>query len=182
MKKSTPKTTCKPPDRPLSYAEWVKQSKPKFHWKVDVLCDRLQTVANAGLIIRTAAGLGIRSVFFLRPKFNLNTKKLNKLSRSNSRHVELKRIEKISDIDFSKYDYIVGLEYSQNSTSIYQHRLSGPTLLILGSEFNGIQLELLNLANEVYHIPLSGEQSSINVAQAFSGAMVHINAKRIKMT
>ena len=168
------------PDKPLTHAGWLEKTQPNFNWKFDLLCDRMQSAENAGLIIRTALGLGIQNIYFLSSIFKWNAKRLKKLSRSANQYVNIQSIESLSEIDLSTYSNIVSLEYSQKSKSIYSNRLEGSTLLILGSEYDGIQDYLLNLSHEVYHIPLVGEQSSINVAQAFSGAMVYFNANRIQ--
>lgn len=181
MEKAPPINTHKSRDQPLSHNEWRKLPKLTPKWEIDILCDRMQTTENAGHIIRTSAGLGVSNIYFLRPKFKWNTKKLLKLSRATTRAAQIEQIQRIAEVDISAYKHVVGLEYSRKSKSIYDHKVNGKMLLILGSEFDGIQEELLNLAGEVYHIPLVGEQSSINVAQACSGALVHINKTRLAL-
>ena len=41
-------------------------------------------------------------------------------------------------------------------------------VLILGNEVTGIDPDLLDLCDEVFHIPMRGEKKSFNVAIAFS--------------
>jgi len=168
-------------NRPLSHAEWQVLPKLSAKWEIDILCDRMVTAENAAHIIRTSAGLGASNIFFLSPKFTWNTKKLQKLSRATSRQIHIEKIDDISEINIAKYKHVVGLEYSTQSISLYNHNINGSTLLILGSEFDGIQERVLDITQEVYHIPLLGEQSSINVAQAFSGFLVHLNQTRLAL-
>ena len=47
-------------------------------------------------------------------------------------------------------------------------------MLVVGSERNGIQHEILTCADSVYHIPMYGQNSSMNVAQATSIALYEI--------
>jgi len=165
---------------PLSHSDWKKRPKQTLHWNIDVLCDRIQSPENAAHIIRTSEGLGVQNVFFLQPAFTWNKNKLRKLSRSTTDSVSVKTILDISELEPFSYKHVLALEYTQQSRSIYQNNSEGNTLLILGSEYDGIQISLLNLATKTYHIPLVGKQSSINVAQAFSGALVFLNAQRMK--
>ena len=167
-------------DYPLSHSEWKEQKKPKLKWPVDVLCDRTQIPANAGQIIRSADGLSINRVLFLRPQFSWKPKQIHKISRSALQYVDIKLIENIEEIDLSIYKNIVALEYTKQSCSIYEKEISGSTLLILGSEFDGISIPLLNKSDIKIHIPLFGKQSSLNVAQACTAAAVYLNKYRIE--
>jgi tRNA G18 (ribose-2'-O)-methylase SpoU len=45
---------------------------------------------------------------------------------------------------------------------------------VVGSERNGIENEILKCANSIYHIPMFGQNSSMNVAQATSIALYEI--------
>jgi tRNA G18 (ribose-2'-O)-methylase SpoU len=45
---------------------------------------------------------------------------------------------------------------------------SQPRLLIVGNEVTGVDPELLDLCDEVFHIPMGGVKKSFNVAIAFS--------------
>lgn len=58
---------------------------------------------------------------------------------------------------------------SLNSTSAQRE------ILIVGSEVTGVDPELLELADEVFYIPMRGEKKSFNVAMAFSIAAFALN-------
>jgi len=47
-------------------------------------------------------------------------------------------------------------------------QLSQNCVLIVGNEITGVDPELLDLAEEIFHIPMQGEKRSFNVAMAFS--------------
>ena len=168
-------------DSPLTYDEWKQLSKPGLQGEVHLLLDGLQSVENAGLILRTAAALQVEKIYFLEPAFNWESNKIKRLSRSANERIS---IEMISETDFlaveqSDYNEVIALEYTKLSASIYKYVPAFPLLLIAGSETKGISQKVLDWAGKAVHIPLFGSQSSINVACALSGALIHINQRRI---
>lgn len=42
-----------------------------------------------------------------------------------------------------------------------------PVILIIGNEVTGVDPELLDLSDSIFHIPMYGEKTSFNVAVAF---------------
>ena len=48
-------------------------------------------------------------------------------------------------------------------------------LLMVGNEITGVDPELLDLSDEIFHIPMQGEKRSFNVAMAFSIAAYQIH-------
>ena len=48
-------------------------------------------------------------------------------------------------------------------------------VLIVGNEVSGVDPELLDLSDEIFHIPMQGEKRSFNVAMAFSIAAYQIH-------
>lgn len=49
---------------------------------------------------------------------------------------------------------------------VYQAELKGPTALVMGSEENGISMELLDLCDQKVRFPMSGKIKSLNVSVA----------------
>jgi len=71
---------------------------------------------------------------------------------------------------------IISLEITSSSTDIRQLDLSKQekVCLILGSENEGINPQLLALSDKTIHIPMLGENSSINVASACAIAVFYL--------
>ena len=66
---------------------------------------------------------------------------------------------------------VYALEEDSRSLPISQfHNLQSlnSAVLIVGNEVTGVDPELLDLCDEIYHIPMRGEKKSFNVAMAFS--------------
>jgi 23S rRNA (guanosine2251-2'-O)-methyltransferase len=166
-------------DLALTYDEWKNRPQYQPKWPIDILCDRMQFKENAGQVIRSAANLGVFRIYFYQSQFQWVPSKIDKLSRSNATNIEIVQASQFSDIPFDKYSEVIALEYTHRSQSIYDSTLNGPTLLIAGSESDGIQAELLARADRALHIPLVGKQSSINVAHALTAALTYINHYRL---
>ena len=66
---------------------------------------------------------------------------------------------------------VFALEEDERALSISKFtnsRLPYPAVLIVGSEVTGVDPELLDLADEIFYIPMHGQKRSFNVANAFS--------------
>ena len=63
---------------------------------------------------------------------------------------------------------ILALEECDNSEKIKGIKQNQNIILIVGNENTGVDPELLDLCNAIYHIPMRGEKKSFNVAMAFS--------------
>ena len=64
----------------------------------------------------------------------------------------------------------MALEEHERAQSITNRTevLESNTVLIIGNEVTGVDPELLDLADEIYIIPMRGQKRSFNVANAFS--------------
>lgn len=166
-------------DLPLSYRDYRELEKPALKGEIDILLDRTIQIENAGTILRTAEGLGVRTVYFYQPVFKWNSHQLKKISRSVSTFYPYKIISNLEDIDWQKYKSVYGLEWTHQSISIYNFSSQLPCLLIAGSESSGISNELLRLTDQNLHIPLVGKQSSINLSHSVAIALSTFHRMRI---
>lgn len=168
---------------PLTYDEWKQLSKPSLKGKVHLLLDGLSSIENAGLILRSAEAAHVEKVIFLHPQFDWDKQKLKRISRSTSEQIELEVITLDDTFDkitfLAKYQQAVALEYTNISTSIYDFNCSFPLLIVVGNENRGISAALLSELDQAVHIPLFGNQSSINVSNAVTAALVWINHQRM---
>lgn len=70
--------------------------------------------------------------------------------------------------------YIVALEQTKESVSIYEWRPQFPLALIVGNEKTGVPKSLLNYCDAVIHLPMRGVKNSLNVSVAAGIAMYYI--------
>jgi tRNA G18 (ribose-2'-O)-methylase SpoU len=61
---------------------------------------------------------------------------------------------------------ILGLEQDKNSIDYREAKTSEKNLLILGSEVDGIDKDILKLCDEIIEIPMYGQKESLNVSVA----------------
>ena len=65
---------------------------------------------------------------------------------------------------------LIALEEHENSVSLEEISRYAPnrqSVLIVGNEITGVDPHLLDLCEQIYHIPMYGEKKSFNVAIAF---------------
>ena len=68
---------------------------------------------------------------------------------------------------------ITSVEVASNSIDYRQYEPKFPLCLILGREYDGVSQELLDLSDNVIHLPLLGMSNSINVSTAASVVMYY---------
>lgn len=135
-----------------------------------LLCDGLSSPANTGSLFRLADALGIKHLYFLNGTPDLNSNRLKRTSRTCEKRVAYSMVENplalITQLKNEKYS-IIGLELTTDSVALndFNSELQKIALLI-GSERNGISSELLAFADHLLHIPMRGQNSSMNVSHA----------------
>ncbi|GIX00702.1 MAG: hypothetical protein KatS3mg111_4034 [Pirellulaceae bacterium] len=65
----------------------------------------------------------------------------------------------------------VGLEQTTNSTCLYEYRYERRTVLLIGSEREGLTDKLLRLVDDTVEIPVYGQPASYNVVTATAMAV-----------
>lgn len=163
----------------LSYDEWKKLPKPTGSGEIHLLIDRMISIENAGMLLRTAEAMDVSKVVFYRPGFNKNESRLQKISRSAQSKLNVEYMEDSTALKklIAGFENTLVLEYTNRSVSIYDYTPSFPLLLIVGNEKEGVHASILEQVPDAVHIPMLGEQSSINVACATSATLVWINGQ-----
>ena len=162
----------------------LKHNNSKFKKKefsIIIITDKVVRPANLGGLIRTVDAFGVKKIIFGGENIKLNRKTFYS-SRST---------EKIVDFEFNKdsikmtHSYkkkgykVLALEITETSKPITKFKVNNDSnfVLIVGSERFGIDNNLLHLCDEVYHIQMYGQNSSMNVVQATSIGLYEITNK-----
>jgi tRNA G18 (ribose-2'-O)-methylase SpoU len=146
------------------------------------LANDIDVPTNVGSFFRIADALGVEKIYLTGKSITPPNPKIKKTSRSAEKYVQYEyqkdAIEVIKLLKESGYK-IVSLEITSTSISIEDFSMSGGEriCLILGSENKGISQKLLDASDETIHIPMLGNNSSINVANACSIATYQIIRK-----
>ena len=153
----------------------------KSVFPIVLITDKVMRPVNLGGLIRTADAFGVKKIIFGGSPVELNKKTWN-ASRATEKVVDFKQVENtLCEIkNYKEAGYrIIALEITDESVPLNKLK-NGPnqhTVLIVGSERHGITKELLELSDEVYHIEMYGQNSSMNVVQATSIALYEITNK-----
>ena len=150
-----------------------------------VIAHNLRSCNNVGSILRTAEGLGVKTVYltgytpypsekndirlpYIREKLD---KKIIKTSLGAERLVKWQHDENIFNVinHLKKNNYeILALEQNENSIELQDFKAKNKVTFILGREVEGIENDVLEIVDQIISIPMLGKKESFNVAQAMA--------------
>ena len=159
-------------------------SNTKF--PLTVVSNDLTSPLNVGSLFRLCDALGINKLYLCGETPTPPDTKINKTSRSAEKHVDYEYqanakalVTKLKKAGF----LIVSLEITSSSINLNADEFNTviknrqPICLILGAENTGVSEELLLLSDITAHIPMHGNNSSMNVISAASIACFEIISK-----
>ncbi len=159
--------------------------------KIVLIAHNLRSCHNVGSLLRTAEGLAVQSVYLtgytpypamkndsrlphLRQKID---KQIHKTSLGAEKLVtwhhqsDVKALLKQLRSDGFQ---ICALEQTPQSVEISKFQFERKIALIVGREVEGIEIEVLDLADSTIFIPMLGQKESFNVVQASAMALYHM--------
>lgn len=133
-----------------------------------ILLDRVTDVRNFGAIARTAECMGCH--FIVIPKRNsaqINDEAL-KTSAGALNHIPICRVDHLTEavqlLQKSGVQVVGATEKA--GRSIFEGEFEVPTVVVMGSEQDGISPSLLKTLDHSFKIPLRGQVNSLNVSVA----------------
>ncbi len=145
-----------------------------------ILLDQVSDVRNFGAIARSAECFGFNGIIVpYKGAARINADSV-KTSAGALLKINVSRVKSLANtikyLKDSGIRVIAVTEKTQNAC--YNAELTGPVVIVLGSEDVGISENLLHLCDEKVLIPMTGETESLNVSVAASILMYEINRKR----
>lgn len=132
-----------------------------------LLAWKLNTPENYGNLIRLAASIGCRKVYFVKGEVLPSERKIRKTAGDNYNKTDHELIDEESVFDRIPADYSwVALETVSGSENIYESKLPANMVLVVGNEKHGIETSTLARCDMLVHIPLTGSCTSLNVSHA----------------
>ena len=132
------------------------------------MLDRVTDVRNFGAIARTADAAGVDALVVQLTGHAQITGDAIKTSAGALNYLPVCRVgsmqRSIKELQLSGLQVVACTEKANDL--IYDIDLTGPTVLLMGSEENGINPELLNLCDHQVKIPMAGKIASLNVSVA----------------
>ena len=150
-----------------NFSNWKEEQKEKEKSVVLVL-DHIKDVGNFGSIIRSAAALGVDSIFVASDNQAPVNGAVFKVSAGNISKVDIVRVSNISQLvdRLKENDYwIYSLDMSEDEKSnIYKINFDKKTAIILGSEEDGVSQKILEKSDFIVSIPMENNVESMNAA------------------
>jgi 23S rRNA (guanosine2251-2'-O)-methyltransferase len=140
---------------------------------IAVLVDNIRSAWNVGSILRSADGFGFTHAYLCGITPTPENEAVTKTSLGAEDFVTwsyhkdaIKLVKGLKKTGWK----VLALEEHERAHSIASQtgNLDINTVLMIGNEVTGVDPELLELADEIYFIPMRGQKRSFNVANAFS--------------
>lgn len=155
----------------------------KRTFPITLVCDNVTNAPNIGSLFRTADAFGIEQLILCGDHIPLG-RKMTKTSRATEKSVpfviEQNTLDVVKNLKGQGYQ-IIALEITKTSISLTQAKFNQekPIAIVLGDENFGVSETLLNLTDQVIHIDMFGQNSSMNVVQATSIILYEITKQII---
>ena len=134
-----------------------------------VVCDELESPANIGGVLRLADAFGVSEVVFLGGNKKMSPR-AKSVSRGTEKYVNYRFVE---EFDFGNRDWFC-LELSSISKPVTNFKLTNAKVgVIIGNENSGVRESFLSLFPS-FHIPMYGNNSSMNVTNALSATLFRL--------
>lgn len=145
-----------------------------------LLLDEITDVRNFGAIARTAECSGADAIVIPAKGSAANNSDAVKTSAGALHHLPLCRVDNLEQtIKTLRSSGIRVIGFTEKTdNSLYNHDLSGPVALLLGSEEKGIHPRHLRLCDELVKIPMFGQIGSLNVSVSAAVGLYEVVRQR----
>jgi len=164
----------------LTHGQYKTSGK---QFPLSIIASDISSPENVGSLFRLCDALGIEKLHLCGNTATPPNNKINKTSRSTEKHIDYEQHQNTETLVAqlkSSGVFIISLEITTTSIAINSSEFIDAInkhdrfALILGSEQKGISDALLALSNQTFHIPMHGNNSSMNVISAASIACFEI--------
>jgi 23S rRNA (guanosine2251-2'-O)-methyltransferase len=164
----------------LDLSELIAKAKSACEDPVIVVAEGLNDPHNLGAIVRTAEALGAQGMVIPQRRAVGITSAVRKVAAGAleslpvARVVNLNRaLEELKEAGFWIYGTAAGV-----GQSVETIKFSGPTVLVVGGEADGLSLLIQRSCDGLVSIPLRGKTPSLNVSVATGMALYEIYRQR----
>ncbi|UZH55217.1 TrmH family RNA methyltransferase [Salinimicrobium tongyeongense] len=154
----------------------------KKQFPIVLVLDAITSPANIGSFFRLGDAFGIEKMLICESSADLQSNRLKRTARATIKNVTFEERENSEaacrELKAAGYK-IVAIEVASESIPIEKchFRAEDKIALVLGNERLGIKKELLELADNLLHINMFGENSSMNVTHAAAIALFEITKR-----
>lgn len=144
---------------------------------IEVFLEHIDSPANLGSIFRNADAFGVQTLWIMATnEIDLESTRFKRTSRSTWKSLNVRFYDDPQSVLSNFTGTKIGLEITSNSENLTQLNLtkSDQVLLVLGNERLGISDEILQQLDQICHIEMIGNNSSLNVSQTLGIALYEI--------
>lgn len=136
--------------------------------RIALLLDSVETPANVGSVLRTAAALRVEELWLCGRTPGPEVGGVRKTALGSDRYLTCHRAEASQAVDAVRAAgyRLVGIELAEGATPIHACDLTGSVCLAVGHEDRGLGATVLEAADALAFIPQLGRIGSLNVATA----------------
>ncbi|MGB3265998.1 MAG: 23S rRNA (guanosine(2251)-2'-O)-methyltransferase RlmB [Microcoleus sp.] len=164
----------------LDLAELIAKAKAACEDPVIVVAEGLNDPHNLGAIVRTAEALGTQGIVIPQRRAVGITSAVRKVAAGALENLPVARVvnlnralEELKEAGFWIYGTAAGV-----GDSVETIKFSGPTVLVVGGEADGLSLLIQRGCDGLVSIPLRGKTPSLNVSVATGMALYEIYRQR----
>ena len=134
-----------------------------------IVAYNIKTPENIGNIIRLADNFGCSEVIIVSNDGNIRKSKIKKTAVSSIESVKWSICDPSELASKIPDGYkLISIETSSDSKNIFNTVLPEKAAFIVGNEINGIDNQILDQSDLIIHIPLHGNNTSMNVSHALA--------------
>jgi tRNA G18 (ribose-2'-O)-methylase SpoU len=137
---------------------------------VTAILEDVRSLYNVGACFRTAEGAGLAKLYLCGYTGRPPRTEIEKTALGATNMVPWEHhphaAELILSLKAAKTQILV-FEHCLGSKSLWEVDIAIPTCLVFGNEIGGVSPQVLELADQIVHIPLFGKKTSLNISVAF---------------
>ncbi|OGR08280.1 MAG: 23S rRNA (guanosine(2251)-2'-O)-methyltransferase RlmB [Deltaproteobacteria bacterium RIFOXYB12_FULL_58_9] len=166
---------------PFAYAELdalLEHSPEAKQPPLLVALDHVQDPHNLGALVRSAFALGAHGLFFPKDRAVEVNATVVKTAAGATSHLPIARVTNLRRAleDAKRAGLWVMGTAAEGQEVIYDVDLTGPTVVVVGSEGKGLRRTIAECCDRLVRIPMSGDLGSLNASVA--GAILLYEAAR----
>jgi len=166
-------------------SEQLHHTNSKFQtqqFPIVLICDQVNSPANIGSLFRIADSFGIEKIYFCGEDITVVSKRMLRTARSTHQYIDHEQVDDINEvlIKLQKDAYtLLALEITAQSIPVSNYEITAnqKIALIIGEENLGVSEDILQMVAQEVHIPMYGNNSSMNVATATGIALYALSEK-----
>lgn len=152
----------------------------RTEWRVALLLDSVQTPANVGSILRTAAAYRVEHLWLAGATAPPGSPGAARTAMGTGRYLTWTEVATgEAAVAAAKADgyAVVGVELADGATPLHELALGPATCLAVGHEDRGLSPAVLAACDAVGYLPMLGRVGSLNVAAATAIALYEVRRR-----